>query len=35
LACGSLHATQRILRGESDKNILWVSIAFNLLPPWR
>jgi hypothetical protein len=22
LACGSLHATQRILRGESDKNIL-------------
>jgi hypothetical protein len=34
LACGSLRLMQRILKGELIKNIVWVFIAFNLLPPW-
>jgi hypothetical protein len=34
LACGSLHIMAQILRGELDKSMLWVFIAFNLLPPW-
>jgi hypothetical protein len=33
-ACNSLRVMQQIFRGELDKNIMWVFIAFILLGPW-